>query len=58
MRQAPKLETQVEIGNRLELFTTQQAEVLIRDAQEIGRMINGLVSSLERSERTRNHVSQ
>ena len=58
MRQAPKLETQVEIGNRLELFTTQQAEVLIRDAQEIGRMINGLVRSLERSERTRNHVSQ
>ena len=53
-----ELETQVEIGNRLELFTTQQAEMLIRDAQEIGRMINGLVSSLERSERTRNHVSQ
>ena len=53
-----ELETQVEIGNRLGLFTTQQAEVLIRDAQEIGRMINGLVRSLERSESTRNRESQ
>jgi four helix bundle protein len=44
-----ELETQVTVGNRLELFTTQQADLLIRDAQEIGRMINGLVNSLERS---------
>jgi four helix bundle protein len=48
-----ELETQVEVGNRLELFNPQQAEVLIRDAQEIGRMINGLVRSLERSEHQR-----
>ena len=48
-----ELETQVEIGIRLELFTAPQAEVLIRDAQEIGRMINGLVRSLERSEHPR-----
>ena len=48
-----ELETQVEVGRRVELFTEQQAEVLIRDAQEVGRMINGLVRSLERSERTR-----
>jgi four helix bundle protein len=50
-----ELETQVEIGRRVELFTEQQAEMLIRDAQEVGRMINGLVRSLERSEHTRSH---
>ncbi len=44
---------QVEIGRRVELFTQQQAEILIRDAQEVGRMINGLVASLERSEHAR-----
>ena len=43
----------MEVGERVELFTEQQAEALIRDAQEVGRMINGLVKSLERSERTR-----
>ena len=48
-----ELETQVEVGRRVELFTDHQAEILIRDAQEVGRMINGLVRSLERSEQTR-----
>ncbi len=48
-----ELETQIEIGGRLELFTSQQADVLIRDAQEIGRMLNGLMRSLERAEHTR-----
>jgi four helix bundle protein len=48
-----ELETQVEVGCRLELFTEQQGEALIRDAREVGRMINGLVRSLERSEHTR-----
>jgi hypothetical protein len=28
----------VEIGQRIELFSEQQAETLIRDAQEVGRM--------------------
>lgn len=46
-----ELETQLEMGSRLELFTTVQGELLIRDAQEVGRMINGLVRSLERTER-------
>jgi hypothetical protein len=27
------------VGHRIEVFTGQQAESLIRDAQEIGRMI-------------------
>lgn len=49
-----ELETQVEVGRRVELFTEQQAVALIRDAQEVGRMINGLVRSLERSERMGN----
>jgi four helix bundle protein len=48
-----ELETQVEVGRRVELFTEQQAEALLRDAQEVGRMINGLVKSLKRSEHTR-----
>ena len=48
-----ELETQVEVAHRIELFTGQQAESLIRDAQEIGRMINGLVKSLERSDHQR-----
>ena len=48
-----ELETQVEIGRRVSLFTDFQAEALIRDAEEIGRMINGLVRSLERSEHER-----
>ena len=48
-----ELETQVLVGQRVELFTEHQAEALIRDAQEVGRMINGLVRSLERSEHQR-----
>jgi len=48
-----ELETQVEFGRRVELFTELQAEALIRDAQEVGRMINGLIRSLERSEQER-----
>jgi hypothetical protein len=41
------------VGQRVQLFTEHQAEALIRDAQEVGRMINGLVRSLERSEQER-----
>ena len=43
-----ELETQVEIGQRIKLVTEAEAEILIKDAQEIGRMLNGLVGSLER----------
>ena len=39
-----ELETQLEIGRRIEI----DAERLIADAQEVGRIINGLVRSLER----------
>jgi len=45
-----ELETQLEIGQRLQLVPGDAADLLIRDAQEIGRMINGLASSLARGE--------
>jgi four helix bundle protein len=46
-----ELETQLEFGARLGLFETNHVDLLIRDTQEVERMINGLVKSLERSER-------
>jgi four helix bundle protein len=42
-----ELETQLEIGARVEIISLDQADVLIRDAQEIGRMLNGLIKSLD-----------
>lgn len=45
-----ELETQVEIGRQLDLVSIAEADGLIRDAQEVARMINGLVRSLERTE--------
>lgn len=48
-----ELETQLEIARRLELIAPDVAEMLIRDAQEIGRMLNGLAGALARGEPTR-----
>jgi len=45
-----ELETQIELGRRLKLVTSDTADILIADAQEVGRMLNGLVQSLERTE--------
>ena len=45
-----ELETQLEIGARVEIVSPLEAQRLIDDAQEIGRMINGLVKSLKRGE--------
>ena len=42
-----ELETQVEVGRHVELIEPRVMEMLIRDSQEIGRMLNGLVNSLE-----------
>jgi four helix bundle protein len=42
-----ELETQLEIGARVEIISLDQADGLIRDAQEIGRMLNGLIKSLD-----------
>jgi four helix bundle protein len=44
-----ELESQVEVGQRVDLIEVRAADMLIADAQEIGRMLNGLVASLERS---------
>ncbi len=45
-----ELETQLELGQRVKVVTVREAEILIADAQEVGRMLNGLVGSLERGE--------
>ena len=44
-----ELETQLELGARVKVVSEQEATALVSDAQEIGRMLQGLVSSLERS---------
>lgn len=44
-----ELETQLELGRRVEIISEQEAAVLIADAQEVGRMLQGLVKSLERT---------
>ena len=44
-----ELETQLELGSRVRVVSEQEAAALISDTQEIGRMLQGLVKSLERS---------
>ena len=44
-----ELESHLELGSRVKLVHEREAEILIADAQEIGRMLQGLVASLERS---------
>jgi four helix bundle protein len=46
-----ELETQLELGARVKVVSEREAAVLISDTQEIGRMLKGLVTSLERSVR-------
>lgn len=45
-----ELLTQLEIGRRVELINPQEADALIADAEEVGRMLRGLVTSLERTD--------
>jgi four helix bundle protein len=45
-----ELETQLEVGRRLTLIPADLSELMTRDAQEIGRMLNGLIRALEQSE--------
>ena len=45
-----ELETQVEVGRLVELIQPRVMEMLHADAQEVGRMLNGLVRSLESTE--------
>ena len=44
-----ELQTQLIIGTRIEVISEADAEALIADAQEVGRMLYGLVASLERT---------
>ena len=43
-----ELQTQVEIAKRVRLFSEEEAAGLIADAEEVGRMLHGLIGSLER----------
>lgn len=44
-----ELQTQLMVGSRIEIVSEAEAAVLIADAEEVGRMIHGLVRSLERA---------
>lgn len=44
-----ELETQLELGRRIDLIDERAADALIADTRELGRIINGLVRSLERA---------
>ena len=43
-----ELQTQIELGRRVCIFGEEDAAALIADAEEIGRMLHGLIGSLER----------
>ena len=42
-----ELETQLEVGSRIGALSKTEAGILIEDAAEVGRMVNGLVASLK-----------
>jgi len=42
-----ELETQVMIAERLHFLEPEPAITMLRDSAELGRVINGLISSLE-----------
>jgi len=44
-----ELQTQVELGRRVEIVTEDEASMLIADAEEVGRMLHGLIGSLGRA---------
>ena len=43
-----ELRTQLELGRRLRIVPNEAADVLIADAEEIGRMLQGLINALRR----------
>lgn len=43
-----ELQTQVELAKRVKIVRVEEAEAIIRDAEEVGRMLHGLIGSLER----------
>jgi four helix bundle protein len=46
-----ELQTQVELSRRVEIVGAEEAAMLIADAGEVGRMLHGLIGSLERTSR-------
>ena len=44
-----ELQTQLLAGTRIEIVSEVEASTLIADAEEVGRMIHGLVAALERA---------
>jgi four helix bundle protein len=46
-----ELQTQIEVARRVEIVSTAEASTLIANAEEVGRMLYGLVGSLERRRR-------
>ena len=46
-----ELQTQVELSKRVEIVGAEEAAMLIADAEEVGRMLHGLIGSLERTSR-------
>ena len=43
-----ELQTQVELAKRVEIVTEEDTAMIIADAEEVGRMLHGLVNSLGR----------
>ena len=43
-----ELQSQVELGKRVEIVSEHDAVGMIADAEEIGRMLHGLIGALER----------
>ena len=43
-----ELQTQLLVGTKIEIVSEAEASTLIADAEEVGRMIHGLVAALER----------
>jgi four helix bundle protein len=44
-----ELETQIELASRLSLISQIPAKQILQEAEEIGRMLHGLIRSLERA---------
>lgn len=47
-----ELQTQLEIARRIEIMTPEEAAAAVADAEEVGRMLHGLITSLERPDRS------
>lgn len=47
-----ELQTQLIVGSRIKVVSESDAEAMIADAEEVGRMLFGLVGALKRAHRT------